>query len=46
MAYQFTEPFEVDSTAFQTTFGSAPAPMDQALAATVHWRRDQGRAAA
>lgn len=46
VAYQFTEPFEVDSTAFQTTFGSAPTPMDEALSATVSWWRDQGRGAA
>jgi nucleoside-diphosphate-sugar epimerase len=37
-----TELFEVDSTAF----GLVPTPIDQALAATVSWWRDQGRTAA
>ncbi len=46
VAYQFTEPFEVDSSAFQTTFRLTPTPMDEALSATVRWWRDQGRAAA
>lgn len=46
VAYQFTAPFEVDSAAFQATFGAAPTPIDEALAATVSWWRDQGRAAA
>jgi nucleoside-diphosphate-sugar epimerase len=35
VAYQFTAPFEVDSTAFQSAFGAGPTPMDEALAATV-----------
>jgi nucleoside-diphosphate-sugar epimerase len=46
VAYQFTEPFEVDSAAFQATFGTAPTPIDEALSATVRWWRDQGRTAA
>ncbi len=46
VAYQFTRPFVADSTAFQTTFGASPTPMDQALSATVTWWREQGRAAA
>lgn len=46
VAYQFTRPFVVDSTAFQTTFGASPTPTSQALSATVTWWREQGRAAA
>ena len=46
VAYQFTQPFAVDSTAYQDTFGAAPTPMNQALSATLTWWRDQGRAAA
>ena len=46
VAYQFTGPFVVDSTAFQTTFGAAPTRMDQALAATLTWWCDQGRSPA
>jgi nucleoside-diphosphate-sugar epimerase len=46
VAYQFTAPFVVDSTASRSGFGTGPTPIDQALAATVSWWRDQGRAAA
>jgi nucleoside-diphosphate-sugar epimerase len=33
--YQFAEPFVVDSTAFVSTFGTTPTPVDVGLAATV-----------
>ncbi|MER7499687.1 NAD-dependent epimerase/dehydratase family protein [Nonomuraea pusilla] len=33
--YQFTEPFVLDSSAFQRTFGVAPTPMEDALKATL-----------
>ncbi|SEL70536.1 NAD-dependent epimerase/dehydratase family protein [Nonomuraea pusilla] len=33
--YQFTEPFVLDSSAFQRTFGVTPTPMDEALKATL-----------
>ena len=46
VAYQFTAPFVVDSTAFQATFGAAPTPVEEALSATLSWWRDQARAAA
>jgi nucleoside-diphosphate-sugar epimerase len=46
VAYQFTAPFVVDSTAFQATFGTAPTPVEEALSATLAWWRDQARAAA
>ncbi len=46
VAYQFTQPFVVDSAVYQDLFGATPTPMDRALAATVTWWHDQGRAAA
>jgi nucleoside-diphosphate-sugar epimerase len=33
--YQFERPFVVDSSAFESTFGVAPTPMDEAIEATV-----------
>ncbi|MGW0480904.1 NAD-dependent epimerase/dehydratase family protein [Nonomuraea sp. NPDC003214] len=33
--YQFTAPYELDSSAFQRTFGVAPTPLDEALKATL-----------
>ncbi|MFG1686086.1 NAD-dependent epimerase/dehydratase family protein [Nonomuraea sp. NPDC049269] len=33
--YQFVAPYEMDSSAFQRTFGVAPTPIDEALAATL-----------
>lgn len=43
IAYQFDEPFVVDSTAFTATFGEAPTPFDEACATTVAWwRRRRG----
>ncbi|MFC4565553.1 NAD-dependent epimerase/dehydratase family protein [Nocardiopsis mangrovi] len=44
--YQFVRPFVVDSSEFETAFGLAPTPMDEALAATVAWWRDRLGAAA
>lgn len=37
--YQFDRPFVLDSSAFTTTFGEAPTPLDEQLAATVAWWR-------
>jgi nucleoside-diphosphate-sugar epimerase len=37
--YQFDRPFILDSTAFETTFGMAPTPIDEALEATIAWYR-------
>ena len=39
--YQFDRPFVVDSSAFEETFGVRPTAMNDALAATVAWWRDQ-----
>ncbi|MEV6982972.1 NAD-dependent epimerase/dehydratase family protein [Sphaerisporangium sp. NPDC051017] len=38
--YQFVRPFVVDSSAFETTFGVPPTPMDEALKETIAWWRD------
>jgi nucleoside-diphosphate-sugar epimerase len=37
--YQFDRPFVVDSSAFESTFGIAPTPMDDALTATIEFYR-------
>jgi nucleoside-diphosphate-sugar epimerase len=37
--YQFARPFILDSSAFETTFGIAPTPIDEALEATIAWYR-------
>ncbi len=39
MAYQFEEPFVLDTTRFETTFGRSGTPMGTAIAATVAWYR-------
>lgn len=43
--YQFAEPFVLDSSAAQGTFGLAPTPLDDGLAATVAWWRQREAAA-
>jgi nucleoside-diphosphate-sugar epimerase len=43
MAYQFEEPFILDTTAYESTFGPAGTPLAEAVAATVAWYRDNGR---
>src|SRR4051794_4560645 len=37
--YQFDQPFILDSSAFTTTFGIEPTPMDDALTDTLSWWR-------
>lgn len=39
--YQFQRPFVLDSSAFESTFGVRPTPIDEALEATIRWWRDQ-----
>ena len=39
--YQFDDPFVVDSTTAQTTFGLAVTPMHDALAETISWYRNR-----
>jgi nucleoside-diphosphate-sugar epimerase len=42
VAYQFTAPFVMDSSAITGTFGLQPTPAEHALAATLAWWRTQG----
>jgi len=47
VSYQFTEPFEVDSSRSERTLGLAPTGWDEAVAATLAWwRAEHGTAAA
>jgi nucleoside-diphosphate-sugar epimerase len=39
MAYQFEEPFVLDTTKFESTFGASPTPLPTAVAATIAWYR-------
>ncbi len=40
MAYEFEEPFVLDTTKYQSTFGAAGTPLAEAVASTVAWYRD------
>ena len=42
MAYQFEQPFVLDTTKYESTFGAAGTPMDVAINATVAWYRSKG----
>lgn len=42
LLYQFTDPFVMDSSLTESTFGLSPTPWDEALPATVDWWRRQG----
>jgi nucleoside-diphosphate-sugar epimerase len=39
MLYEFEEPFRLDSSKFESTFGITPTPLDEAIEATVEWYR-------
>ena len=39
MAYEFDEPFVLDTTKFQSTFGTVGTPLSTAVAETVAWYR-------
>lgn len=41
MMYEFTEPFVVDSSRFQTAFGVVPTPVDAAIERTVAWYKSR-----
>ena len=41
MAYEFYEPFVLDTTKYQSTFGSAGTPLADAVASTVAWYQDR-----
>lgn len=40
MAYEFEEPFLVDSSPFERTFGMTATPLDSAIRTTVEWFRE------
>ena len=40
MAYEFEEPFVLDTTKYQSVFGKSGTPLAAAIAATVAWYRD------
>ncbi len=41
MAYEFEEPFVLDATKYQSTFGTLGTPLTTAIAATVGWYRNR-----
>lgn len=43
MAYEFEEPFVLDTTKYEKTFGPAGTPLEQAIADTVDWYRARER---
>ena len=43
MTYEFEEPFILDTTKYESTFGAAGTPMDVAIKETVSWYRSQAR---
>jgi nucleoside-diphosphate-sugar epimerase len=44
MAYEFDEPFILDTTRYEATFGAAATPLAAAVAATIAWYRTQASA--
>jgi nucleoside-diphosphate-sugar epimerase len=44
MAYEFDEPFALDTTRYETTFGPAGTPLAAAVATTIAWYRTQDSA--
>jgi hypothetical protein len=43
MAYEFEQPFVLDTTKYRSTFGTATTPLSTAIAETVSWYRgDRG----
>lgn len=40
MMYEFEEPFVVDSSAFESTFGQSATPLEEAISTTVDWFRE------
>ena len=41
MAYEFEEPFVLDSSAFEAAFDRRPTPLEESIAATVAWWREE-----
>ena len=44
MAYEFEEPFVLDTTKFRSTFETATTPLSTAIAETVGWYRSESDA--
>ena len=44
MAYEFEEPFVLDTTKYESTFGAAATPLATAITDTVAWYRSQAGA--
>jgi len=44
MSYQFEQPFVLDTTKYESTFGASGTSMDVAIKETVEWYRGQGGA--
>jgi hypothetical protein len=43
MAYEFEEPFVLDTTKYRSSFGTVTTPLSTAIAETVGWyRSDRG----
>ena len=42
MSYEFEQPFVLDSTKYESTFGAASTPLDVAIKETIGWYRSQG----
>ncbi len=41
MTYQFDQPFVLDTSKYEATFGEGGSPLRQAIATTVAWYRDR-----
>jgi hypothetical protein len=41
MAYEFEEPFVLDTTKYRTTFGNAGTPLETAVTETITWYRNR-----
>ena len=41
LSYEFEQPFVLDTTKYQSTFGTEPTPLAAAIAATVAWYRSR-----
>lgn len=41
MSYEFEEPFELDTTRYQSTFGTDTTPLVTAVGASVAWYRSR-----
>jgi len=42
MLYEFEEPFEVDHSKFEATFGDISTPLDQSIKETIDWYQTRG----